>query len=218
MNETHTTAIKIRVLIADDHTTTRIGIRSILKHAPDIEVVGEASDGNEVKTLVAELRPDVLLLDLIMPGLKPSEIELWVHEYYPHTETLILTGHLRDAHLSQAISTGVSGVLTKNESPERLIEAIRRTFLGQTMFTKDQLLRASRWRAAVGDKWDTLSKRERQVLEWMVQGLDNRTIASFLNISLNTVRSHNRCIFRKLGVNSRSEAVAFVLRHQVLDL
>jgi len=120
----------IRVLIADDHPVTRKGIRTILEEALDIKVVGEAKDGVEAKQMVAKLRPDILLLDLVMPGLRPFEIEKWIRTNYPKTITLILTAHDRDYYLAEAIKAGAVGFLTKEEAPQQLVEAIRRAARG----------------------------------------------------------------------------------------
>ena len=100
---------KITVFIADDHEMTRKGIRNFLDQAPDIQVVGEAEDGDEVKRLVAHLQPRVLLLDLVMPNLSPAELEKWIRTNYPETITLVLTAHDRDAYLSGMIEAGVAG-------------------------------------------------------------------------------------------------------------
>jgi two-component system, NarL family, response regulator LiaR len=209
---------KIRVVIVDDHQLLRVGLRSVLEKMPDIEVVGEAADGNEAKALTLQLHPDVLLLDLVIPGTRPSEVEAWVRKNSPQTTTLILTGHARDAYLATMLEAGVAGFLSKSEPPEKLVEAIRRAALGQVMFSQDQELRAARWMARVGNRWHALTERERQVLEWMVQGVDNEAIADFMGIAVNTVRNHMRQIFKKLNVKSRNEAIAFVLRHGLLDI
>jgi DNA-binding NarL/FixJ family response regulator len=139
-----------RVLIADDHPVTRAGIRAILEGAPDIEVVAEAQDGLEAQRLVAELCPRILLLDLVMPGPRPREIEAWVRAHYPETITLVLTAHDRDVFLAEAIEGGVAGFLTKEEAPHRLVKAIRRAARGETLISGEQLARARHWRREVG--------------------------------------------------------------------
>jgi DNA-binding NarL/FixJ family response regulator len=103
----------IQVVLADDYPPTRQGVRAVLEEAPDVEVVAEAKDGVEAKEPVAELRPDILLLDLVMPGPKPVDIERWVRDNYPETETLILTTHDRDAFLAEMEEAGAEGFLTK---------------------------------------------------------------------------------------------------------
>jgi DNA-binding NarL/FixJ family response regulator len=210
MNET------IRILIADDHPVTRAGIRTILEEATDIEVVGEAKDGVEAKQMVADLQPDVLLLDLVMPSLRPFEVEKWVRTNYPETVTLILTSHDRDYYLAETIRAGAVGFLTKEEAPQRLLEAVRRAARGDLLITGGQLRRVNHWREEVGERWESLTEREREVLHLLVQGLDNAAIADMLCVSVNTVRSHNSHIYSKLGVADRAEAIAFVLRHKLL--
>jgi len=208
---------KLQVLIADDHQLTRDGIRQLLEQQADIEVVAEASDGEQAQRLTLELKPDILLLDLVMPGPQPDEISRWVRQHCPQTDTLILTGHARDAFLCRMIEAEAIGFLDKNEDSDNLVQSIRRATLGQVLFSSDQIQRAQRWRARVGERWAQLSDREKEVLEWMVQGLENHAIANVLAISLSTVRSHNRSIFKKLGVKNRCEAIAFVLNNHLLE-
>jgi DNA-binding NarL/FixJ family response regulator len=197
----------ITVLIADDHEVTRKGIRQFLNQAPDINVVDEAQDGDEIKRLVANLRPQILLLDLIMPNLSPSELEKWVRINYPETITLVLTAHDRDAYLSSMIDAGVAGYLDKKLRAGQLISAIRRAACGECILDKDQLQRARRWREDVSRKWESLSNREREVLQTLTEGAENKTMAMFLGITVNTVEKHLENIYKKLDVTSRSEAI-----------
>jgi DNA-binding NarL/FixJ family response regulator len=162
----------ITVLIADDHEVTRQGIRTFLEQTSDIKVVGEAKDGGVIKRLVARLRPHILLLDLIMPDLSPTELEKWVRTNYPETITLVLTSHDRDAYLSNMIEAGVAGYLDKKLRAGQLICAIRRAAHGEYIFEKEQLLRARRWREDVCRKWESLSDRERQVLKILTEGAE----------------------------------------------
>src|SRR6266542_5981073 len=154
----------ITVLIADDEPVARAGIRALLIPAEDIEIIGEAHDGFEVKELVAKLRPQILLLDLKMPGPRPSEIEKWVRENYPEIVTLILTSHDRDTYLATMMNAGVAGYLTKEESAERLIGAIRRAAEGAIYFSDEQIARARKWKETVKQKWESLTNREREIL------------------------------------------------------
>ena len=116
----------ITVLIADDHPATRAGLYAILNGLSDIKVVGEAEDGFQVEKLIAELRPNVLLLDLVMPGPTPAQLEKWVRTNYPEIATLVLTAHDRDAYLAGMMDAGATGFLAKTEAGERIISAIRR--------------------------------------------------------------------------------------------
>jgi DNA-binding NarL/FixJ family response regulator len=201
----------ITVLIADDHEVTRKGICAFLAQAPDLQIVGEARDGDELKRLVAELRPQILLLDLIMPDHSPVEFEKWVRENYPETITLVLTAHDRDAYLSNMMEAGVAGYLDKKLRAGQLIASIRRAARGEILFDEKQLDRARRWREEVNGKWESLSNREREVLQRLTEGMDNNVIAASLEITINTVEKHLRNIYLKLGITSRSEAILWWL-------
>lgn len=197
---------KIRVLIADDHEVTRQGVRHFLEQADDIEVVGEAQNGHEIRQFVAELRPQILLLDLIMPDSSPVELEKWVRTNFPEVITLVLTSHDRDAYLSNMMDAGVAGYLDKKLRAGQLIAAIRRAAHGEFIFDKEQLERARRWREDVSKKWESLSFREREVLQMLTEGAENKTISNALEISVNTVEKHLQNIYKKLDVKSRTEA------------
>lgn len=197
---------RITVLIADDHEITRKGIRDFLEQAPDMQIVGEAQDGEEIKRLVGELRPQILLLDLVMPNLSPAELEKWVRENHPETITLVLTAHDRDAYLAGMMEAGAAGYLDKKLRAGQLISAIRRAVRGETIFTKEQFERVRHWREEVTAKWESLSKRERQVLQLLTEGMENKEIAESLSITVNTVEKHLAHIYHKLGVTTRTEA------------
>lgn len=207
----------IRVLIADDHPVTRKGIHTILEKAPDIKVVGEAKDGMEAKHMVAELRPDILLLDLVMPGLRPFEIEKWVRTNCPQTITLILTGHDRDYYLAEAIKAGAVGFLTKEEAPQQLVEAIRRAARGDALITGGQLARIHSWREEVGERWESLTERERQIFALMVKGQSTKQIARALTIEKCTVETHIGNILGKLDTTSRAEAISWAWQHGLVE-
>jgi len=201
----------IRILIADDHPPTVQGVRSILDKAPDIEIVGETTDGNQIKRLVADLHPDVLLLDLVMPDFSPMEFEKWVRENYSETITLVLTAHDRDAYLAGMMEAGAAGYLDKKLRAGQLISSIRRAARGEVLFDKEQIERARRWREEVEARWESLSEREREVLQLLTEGKDNKTIAASLEIAGNTIEKHLTNIYKKLDVTSRMEAVLWWL-------
>ena len=198
---------KITVLIADDHEITRKGIRDFLEKTPDMQIVGEARNGEEIKHLVAKLHPQILLLDLIMPNLSPPKLEKWVRENHPETITLVLTAHDRDAYLAGMMEAGAAGYLDKKLRAGQLISAIRRAARGEVIFTKEQFERARLWREEVVQKWESLSKRERQVLQLLTEGMENKKIAEVLNVTVNTVEKHLTKVYQKLGVTTRTEAV-----------
>jgi len=208
----------ITLILADDHPIARAGIRTILSEATDIQIVGEAENGFEAEKLVERLRPRILLLDLRMPGPRPWEIEKQVRTRFPDTMTLILTAHDRDRYLSEMIDAGVSGYLDKKEAGERLIEAIRRAALGETVISNQQYSRAQKWRLEAGDKLGRLTKREREVLGLISQGLANQTVAKTLHVSQRDIVFHVSNILEKLEVNTRQEAAAWVHKYYPDDL
>ncbi len=208
----------IRVLVADDHTLAREGIRTLLQKARDIEVVGEARDGAEAQRMVAARRPDILLLDLVMPGPAPSDIERWVRESYPETTVLILTGHDRDHFLAQAVEEGVAGYLTKDVAQTDLVAAIRRAAVGEVLITSEQFTRARRWSREVNERWEGLTEREREVLGILAQGKSNAEIAEALSITVRTVEMHLTNVMQKLDVHSRTEAVVWMLDNLPEDI
>lgn len=208
----------ITVLIADDHPIARTGIRTILEEAPDIRVIGEAEDGDVAQKLVAELQPQVLLLDLKMPGLSSAEVEKWVRSHFPNTITLVLTSHDRDIYLSQMLDAGVSGYMDKNTRAEQLIAAIRRAVSGEMLFSSEQIRRVRQWRQQEGLKWQQLTPREHQILQYLSDGLDNAGISSRLSISQKTVAFHITNILKKLQVVSRQEAATWFNKNIPDDL
>ena len=165
----------ITILIADDHPSTRDGIRSILEKAPDMRIAGEAEDGDQIKSMVKELQPNILLLDLKMPNLAPAELEKWVRENHPDTITLILTAHDRDAYLANMMEAGAAGYLNKKLQAGQLISAIRRAAHGEILFDKEQTERAYRWVGDVKKKWESLSDHECKVLQFLTEGKDNNS-------------------------------------------
>jgi DNA-binding NarL/FixJ family response regulator len=197
----------ITVLIADDHPSWIEGVRSIISKASDMHVVGEVGNGDQIKQKVAELQPNILLLDLVMPNHNPAELEKWVRENYPEIITLVLTAHDRDSYLAGMLDAGAAGYLDKKLKGNDLLAAIRRAARGEFLFDKEQLKRARNWRESVTTKWESLSERERQVCQLLTDGQDNHAIAASLGISINTVEKHLKNIYSKLGVTSRTEAV-----------
>lgn len=197
----------ISILLADDHPLARQGVRTILEKVPDMEIIGETQDGDEIKRLIAKLRPQILLLDLKMPDLSPAALENWIRTNYPETITLVLTGHDRDVYLSNMMDAGAAGYLDKKLRASQLISSIRRAAKGEILFDEEQIERAQRWREETRNKWESLSSREREVLQVLTEGADNNAIASSLQITINTVEKHLKNIYKRLGVSSRSEAV-----------
>jgi len=208
----------ITVLLADDHPVAREGVRGILVKAPDIQIVGEAENGDGIKDLIPKLRPHILLLDLKMPGTSPFEIEKWVRENYPETITLVLTAHDRDIYLAGMMDAGIAGYLSKTERGENLIAAIRRAASGESLFTNEQIARVRKWKIEAGGRWEKLTQREQEVLLLVEQGLSNKAIAEQLGVMLKTIAYHVSSILRKLNVESRHEAISWYQKSFPKDL
>lgn len=204
---------KISVLIVDDHPSLRAGVRAMLEKTPDIYVIGEAGSGEDARKLLDELRPNVILLDLKMPGFSATAFEKWARENYPETITLVLTAHDRDAYLAGMIDAGAVGYLDKEVREEQLIGAIRRAASGESLYDEQQKKRARQWHEEIEKKWNSLSEREKQVLQLLVEGTSNKDMASKLRISLKTVDKHLERIYQKLGVSSRAQAVMWGVEH-----
>ncbi len=207
----------ITILIADDEQMARAGIRKLLEQADDFEIIGEAQDGFEVQEMVPKLRPKIVLLDYQMPGPGASNLEKWIRENYPETTALVLTAHNRDAYLAKMVDSGIAGFLLKNENAEQLINAIRRAAEGTVYFSDEQIVRAKKWKESVVEKWECLTDREKELLQSLARGADNKTIAKSQTISIKTVEYHMTNIMKKLNVNSRDEAIVWMLKHQPDD-
>jgi DNA-binding NarL/FixJ family response regulator len=209
---------KITLLLADDHPSTLMGIRTLLSEADDLEIIGEAQNGFQVKELVAKLRPNVLLLDLKMPGPRPAEIEEWIRENHPETITLVLTAHDRDRYLAAMMDAGAAGYLNKESTAKQLTNAIRRAVQGALIFDEEQYARAKRWKEEVGEKLSGLTNREIEILELLANGRDNQEIAKWLGISVKTAAYHVGHILSKLQVKSRQEAAVWAAKNLSDDL
>jgi NarL family two-component system response regulator LiaR len=211
----------IRVLVADDHAIVRRGICALLATEPDIEVVGEALDGYEALAKTQELRPDVILMDLVMPGMDGLEATQQITSNQAGIRVLVLTGFSGDEKVFPAIRAGALGYLLKDSGPGELVQAIRQVYEGESSLhptVARKLLREFSPRTDRDPQADLLTTRELQVLRLIAQGQTNRQIAEELSIAEATTRSHVTRILKKLDVESRTQAALYALREGIASL
>jgi NarL family two-component system response regulator YdfI len=207
----------IRVLIADDHMVVREGLRAILEAAPDLLPVGEACDGAEAVRLVQECAPDVVLMDLRMPGVDGIEAIRRIKARHPDVQVVILTTYDDDDYIVRGLRAGARGYLLKDTARNVLFETIRAAARGESLLPSEVIDRVvAHLQGPQPVEAETLSAREGQVLALLAQGASNKEIALQLRISERTVKAHVTGIFNKLGASSRAEAVAIAMRGGLL--
>jgi NarL family two-component system response regulator LiaR len=207
----------IRVLVVDDHAMLRRGLRFFLKGFSDLELVGEASSANEAIRLCAELQPDVVLMDMVMPGTNGAEATQAIRNQYPNVQVIALTSFQEQDLIEQALQAGAIGYLLKNVSADELAKAIREAHAGHPILAPEAteaLIKATRQRSSQAEYG--LTPREQEVLALLVEGLSNAEIAERLVVSLATAKFHVRGILTKLGVDSRMEAVALAYQQNLI--
>jgi DNA-binding NarL/FixJ family response regulator len=205
----------IRALIVDDHPVTREGLRTALEMSDDaVVVVGEAGTGEEAVERARELVPDVVFMDVRMPGMDGIEATRRIREASPETKIILITIDESRGAVSEAIAAGVSGYLLKDASPDALVDAARNAVEGNAVIHPQLTKTFIEEAQAAGDEPRTtpLSKREREILQKVADGATTRQVASDLGISPHTVKTHLERIFEKLGANDRAQAVAIAIR------
>lgn len=210
---------RIRVLIVDDHPLFRAGIRERLEVGSDrIVVVGEAEDGRQAHALVGSLRPDVVLIDISMPGMNGIDATRLMHGDFPDVSIIILSAHDDDQYVQAALDAGASGYLLKTIEASELRGFIVGATRGEAALSPAIARKVLSLLSGPPTDTGRLSERELQVLELAARGAANKTIAKELDMSTRTVEAHMRHIFEKLGVSSRTEAVTQAVRHQLIQL
>ncbi len=207
----------IRVLLVDDHAVVRSGLAAFLLAYEDLELVGQAGNGAQAVRLCGELNPDVVLMDLMMPEMDGATATRKIRESYPHIQVIALTSFPEEDLVQKALQAGAIGYLLKNISADELAEAIRKAHAGKPTLAPEAtqvLMHAASRPPAPG--YD-LTPREREVLALMVEGMNNTEIAERLVVSQSTVKFHVSSILSKLGVSSRTEAVALALNSKLVD-
>lgn len=212
----------IRILIVDDHMVVRDGLSTMLQRQPDFEVVGEASNGREGVDKAAALKPDLILMDLRMPEMDGVEAMRRIKETQPDIEFLVLTTFDTDEYIFDAVEVGAKGFLLKDTSRDALFSAVRSVTRGSSSFQPEIAGRLVNQFAALrrggGQVSDSLSAREREVLNLIAHGKANKEVANDLSLSESTVKTHVANIFSKLGVNDRTSAVTTAIQKGIIKL
>jgi len=213
---------KIRILLAEDHAIMREGVREFIKREADMEVVGEAGDGEEAVKLAVQLKPDVIVMDIRMPKLNGIEATKQIKSQLPNTAILILTAYDSDQYIFALLDAGAAGYLLKGIRTHELIDAIRAVYAGESVLhpvIASRVIRRVVTPATTGSKgFEPLSDREMEILKIAAKGVSNKDIAEQLFLSPRTVQVHLGNIFNKLGVASRTEAVLHGLKRGWLTL
>lgn len=208
----------VRVLLADDHTIVRQGLKLILSAHPDLEVVGEAANGNEAVELARKLHPDIVLMDVAMPEVNGIEATKRMVQAEPRLKVLVLSMHKEGVYVREILRAGARGYILKDAIDTELLDAVRSVARGDGYISpavSGALL--SDYRKNVTDPLDLLSNREREVLQLIAEGKTNKEIATSLNLSVYTVDSHRGKVMEKLNLHSTGELVRFAIKHGLID-
>lgn len=215
---------KIRVLIADDHAIVREGLRALLEAQADIEVVGEATNGEEAVNQTKEIQPDIVLMDITMPRMSGLEATRQIKEQCPEVKILVLTMHESDEYFFKMLDAGALGYFVKGGSSAELISALRVVWHGDVFLyptLAKKLLSEYLQRVRAGhdkESYDGLTNREREILKLIAEGHTNQEIADLLVLSVATVQTHRARIMAKLGLHSRTELVKYALKRGYITL
>lgn len=214
---------QIRILLADDHTVMRRGLRLLLESQAEFGVVAEAPDGRQAVEQAEATEPDVAVLDIAMPNLSGIEAAQRIHAVLPHIAIVILSMHSDEGYVLRALKAGAKAYLLKDSAEGDLIEAIKSVHEGKTFFSPeitrmlmDDYVREIRTRGAE-DSYDLLSSREREILQLLVELKTNKEIAQLLHLSLYTVETHRRNIHEKLNLHSLPELILYAVRKGVIS-
>jgi len=213
---------RLRILLADDHTVVRQGLRKVLEERPEWEVVAEAGDGREAVRLAEETKPDVAILDVAMPSLNGIEAVRQIARKVPATRMLVLSMHADEAYVTQMLRAGAAGYLLKDSADVDLLQAVEAVSAGKSFFSPaiarviaDDYVRHLADRG-VTDRFELLSQREREIFQLIAEGRTNKEMAALLFLSPSTVDTHRSRIMEKLDVHSAAEIVLYAVRKGVI--
>lgn len=213
----------ITIVLADDHPVVRQGLRVLLEAEPDFAIVGEVADGLEVAPLVERLKPNVLVLDLMLPGLNGLEVTRQVHQRTPQTRVIILSMYGNEAYVLEALRKGAAGYVLKAASGAELVRGVREVIAGRRYLSpplSDSAIEAyvERGKTAPLDAYETLTTREREVLHLAAEGRSNTEVAARLGISARTAETHRANLMRKLGLHSQTELVRYAIQRGIIPM
>ncbi|PKM83494.1 MAG: DNA-binding response regulator [Firmicutes bacterium HGW-Firmicutes-13] len=214
--------IEIKVMVADDHSLVRQGIKKVLELEPAIRVIGETTNGKDTIALAKKLQPDIILMDINMPQLNGIEATKIIKEEMPHIKILVLTIHDDEEYVYEMVRSGASGYLLKDVDPGKLVESILRIYEGKSIIhhsvTAKLLQEFNRLSNPAKDSAIDLTSREQEVLKLIAQGCSNKEIANLLYISEKTVKNHVYNIFRKIDVTDRTQAALYAIKNHLAQL
>lgn len=213
----------VNILLADDHNILRQGLRALLENEKDFYVVGEAEDGLEALQLAERETPDVMVVDLMMPGLNGLEVTRQIHQTHPDTSIIILSMHAKEAYVLEALKNGASGYVLKDARVNDLVQAVREVTSGRRYLSPPLTERAieaymRKLQTDELDIYETLTSREREMLQLAAEGKTNREIAELLSISPRTVEVHRASMMRKLNLKSQVDLVRYALKRGILPM
>ena len=212
----------IEILLVDDHAIVRQGLRALLESEPNLKVVGEAGNGYDALELVKELRPDIVLLDVMMPNLNGLEVARQISKQFRFTRIIILSMYDDEGFVLEALANGALGYVLKDSNSSDLIKAIHEVTAGRRYLSSplsDRAIAAYQTFARSGgvEKYDPLTTREREVLQLMVEGFTNAEVAAKLGVSVRTAETHRANLMNKLDIHSQAELVRYAIKRGIID-
>jgi two-component system, NarL family, response regulator NreC len=215
--------MSVTVLLVDDHPIVRQGLRNLLDSMPDFKVVGEAGDGLQALELIERVQPQVIVIDVVMPGLTGLEVTQRVKRQWPAVKVIVLSMQNNEAYVVSALKSGASGYILKDTGPEELVDAIRIVVKGERYLSKqlsERIINAyvSKVDEAEVDPYDTLTNREKEILHLVAEGFTNQEIAERLYISPRTAELHRSNVLNKLSLKNQVDLVRFAIKRGILPL